>query len=116
MDKDQEAGKWVRSEVYFGMSIPSGGEVSEEQFLSFLKDTVTKAFPEGMTVFDAYGQMEKTDGSIVRQETRVVLLVHDGSQPGEQAIADIIDTYRNRFGNPQVMHLRTETEPQFWGD
>ena len=116
MEKDRGAVKWVRSEIYFGMSIPSGGEVSEEQFLSFLEDPVTKAFPGGMTVFDAYGQMEKADGSIVRQETRVILLVHDGNQPSEQAIADIIGAYRSRFGDPQVMHLRTETEPQFWGD
>jgi hypothetical protein len=116
MKKGHEAVKWVRSEIYFGMSIPSGGKVSEEQFMSFLEDPVTKAFPGGMTVIDAYGQMEKADGSIVRQETRVVLLVHDGGQPNEQAIADIIGTYRSLFGNPQVMHLRTETEPQFWGD
>jgi hypothetical protein len=108
--------QWIRSEIFFGRSIPGGGQVSEEQFAAFLQDPVTKAFPLGMTVYDAYGQMERATGDIVKQDTKVVLLVHDGSQANEQAIADIISEYRSRFGNPQVMYLRTGTEPQFWGN
>ena len=113
---DSRQTKWIRSEIFFGRIIPGGGQVSEEQFASFLQDSVTKAFPVGMTVYDVYGQMERADGDIVRQDTKVVLLVHDGSQANEQAITDIISNYRSSFGNPQVMHLRTGTEPQFWGD
>jgi hypothetical protein len=113
---DSRQTKWIRSEIFFGRIIPGGGQVSEEQFAAFLQDSVTKAFPVGMTVYDVYGQMERADGDIVRQDTKVVLLVHDGSQANEQAINDIISNYRSNFGNPQVMHLRTGTEPQFWGD
>ena len=113
---DSRQTKWIRSEIFFGRIIPGGGQVSEEQFAAFLQDSVTKAFPVGMTVYDVYGQMERADGDIVRQDTKVVLLIHDGSQANEQAITDIISNYRSSFGNPQVMHLRTGTEPQFWGD
>ncbi len=107
---------WTRSEIFFGRNVPGGGLVSEAQFNEFLKDTVTRFFPLGMTVYDAYGQMKDPAGAIVRQDTRVVLLVHPAGGPEEKALQEIITVYRSRFGKPQVMALQTRTEPRFWAD
>lgn len=45
----------VHTVIYFGMDVPGGGTVSEEQFDDFLEDVVTREFPKGLTAFDAYG-------------------------------------------------------------
>jgi len=43
----------VRDTLYFGLSIPGGGEVSEADWRHFESDDLTRAFPKGFTVLDA---------------------------------------------------------------
>jgi len=109
-------GRWFSSEIYFGRHFPGHGQISEQQFDRFLARVVTPAFPLGMTVYDAYGQMQHHSGQIVRQKTKVVVLVHDGSKANDEAISNIIAAYREEFGNPQVMLLTKPVKPAFWPD
>ena len=77
---------------------------------------VTPLFPAGLTVYDAYGQMQHSSGAIVRQKTKVVLLVHQNSKEDDAAIKRIIAAYRNKFDNPQVMLLTKPVTPVFYPD
>lgn len=108
--------QWLRTEIYCGRGIPAGGQVSEQQFADFLDKVVTKEFPKGMTVFDAYGQMEKTSGTIVKQPTKVILVVHEKSGENSAKVQKVAEEYRSKFGNPQVMHISSPTEPVFYPD
>ena len=90
--------------------------MTEAEFADFLSKVVTPAFPAGMTVFDAYGQMQNNAKDIVKQHTKVVLLVHEKSQANADAIQKLIGTYRSTFSNPQVMFLQSPTQPQFFGN
>jgi len=92
------------------------GQRLEQQFAEFLTHHVTPAFPAGMTVYDAYGQMQHTSGEIIKQKTKVVLLVHKNSKADDEAINKIIATYRDKFGNPQVMLLSRKVTPVFFPD
>lgn len=105
---------WVQTMIYFGLDIPGGGVVSEEQFDNYLQDVVTKEFPKGLTAFDAYGQMQNKDGSIEKQTTKVVLLVHEDSSAGGMAVKRVIDQYRSSFGAPQVMRTASPIEANFY--
>lgn len=105
---------WEQTTVYFGMDMPAGGTVSEAQFAQFVQDVVTKEFPEGLTAFDAYGQMEHADGSIERQPTKALLLVHEKSSAGSEAVGRIIESYRSSFGAPQVMRTTAPIEVEFF--
>jgi len=107
---------WVKTEIYCGREIPSGGEVSESEFAAFLDEVVTAEFPLGLTVFDAYGQMEDSSGSIVRQQTKVILLVYEDNEANAAKVQTVIDAYRSRFGNPQVMKISSPTEPEFYSE
>lgn len=104
---------WVKTEIYCGRNIPSGGEVTEPEFAAFLDEVVTAEFPLGLTVFDAYGQMEDTSGTIVKQQTKVILLVYEDNEANGAKVQKVIDAYRDRFGNPQVMKISAPTEPEF---
>lgn len=107
---------WVASEIYMGRNIPGGGEVSEQQFSEFLATQVTPSFPAGLTVHDAYGQMQDSSLQIVKQKTKVLLLVHEDSAAGAAAVKQVILAYRSRFGNPQVMLMKVGIVPEFYGN
>jgi len=105
---------WAESVVYLGRDIPGGGQVAEEQFNKFLAQEVTKDFPKGLTVLDAYGQMQKDDGTIEKQLTWVILLVHGDDSANRDAVGVVVDAYRRQFGDPQVMVTTGSIDVQFF--
>ena len=106
--------EWIQTTIYFGRDVPGGGEVSDEEFGRFLEEVVTAEFPAGMTVFDAYGQMQRDDGTIEKQRTRAVLQVHEKSDANSEKAGKVIDTYRARFSSPQVMRTTIPIEVEFF--
>ena len=107
---------WMKTEIYCGREIPAGGEVGESEFAAFLDEVVTAEFPLGLTVFDAYGQMEDSSKNIVKQQTKVILLVHEDNEANAAKVQRVMDAYRERFGNPQVMKLSSPTAPEFYSE
>jgi hypothetical protein len=107
---------WVASHIYCGRNIPAGGEVSEQQFSEFLETQVTPSFPAGLTCYDAYGQMQDSHQQIVKQKTKVLILVHENSKADTDAVKQIILSYRSTFGNPQVMLNTVAVTPGFYGN
>ena len=108
--------QWFSTEIYFGRHFSARGEITDQQFAQFLSDHVTPAFPAGMTVYDAYGQAQHSSGEIVKQKTKVVVLVHKNSKADDDAINKIITAYRSQFGNPQVMLLTKPVKSVFYDD
>jgi hypothetical protein len=113
-DKKDSRPAWVQTELYFGRGIPTGGEVTEEAFQQFLEEVVTKEFPAGLTVYDAYGQQQDKGAPITHQKTKVVLLVHEKNDANAKAVNGLIEAYRARFGSPQVMHTTQVVDPEFF--
>ncbi|RQO49744.1 DUF3574 domain-containing protein [Variovorax sp. KBW07] len=95
-----------RDTLYFGRAIPAGGQVSDAQWTAFLDATVTPAFPQGLTVIDATGQWRGASGGVVREPSKLVVLLHPRSAKDDEAIATIIDTYRKNFGQEAVLQER----------
>jgi hypothetical protein len=107
---------WVKTELYFGLDIPGGGNVTQEQWADFLDNVITKSFPQGLTVFEAYGQMRHESGEIEKQSTRVVFLVHPADPAVNAKVQDVLKAYREKFNNPQVMRLDANVQPDFYAD
>jgi hypothetical protein len=95
-----------RDTLFFGRAIPAGGQVSDAQWGAFLDTTVTPAFPQGLTVFDAVGQWRGASGGVVREPSKLVVLLHPRNAKDDAAIANIIDTYRKNFGQEAVLQER----------
>src|SRR5262245_66552116 len=53
---------WVRTELYFGLSIPPGadgspaGRVTDEEWQRFVDEEISPRFPDGLTIQEAGGQ------------------------------------------------------------
>ena len=108
--------EWIKTEIYFGRDIPGGQEISRGAWEEFLDKVITPRFPKGLTVYDAYGQMQHEDGRIEKQSTWVVVLVHPGDPAIDRAVQEIIEAFRKQFNRPQVMLLSAPTTPQFFPD
>ena len=98
---------YFRTELYFGMDIKGGGEVTAEQWGRFLSDEVTPRFPDGLTVFDAAGQFRSAAGTIVKERSRVIILLYrkkDRKAAGRK-IDEIRASYCKQFDQESVMRI-----------
>ena len=108
--------KATKTEIYFGEDEPGRKHVSLKAWRTFLSEVVTPRFPEGMTVLEAYGQMQHANGRIEKQPSRVVVLVHPPGKGADKRIHEVVQAYRDRFQNAQVMLLRTAALVEFFPD
>ena len=92
----------IRTTLYFGLSRPKGS-VSELEWQVFLRDEVTRRFPDGLTVWQAEGQWMTPVGSIDREQSKVLLLVHADTAAARQSVQEVIHAYRKSFEQQSVL-------------
>ena len=92
----------IRTTLYFGLSRPKGS-ISELEWQIFLRDEVTKRFPDGLTVWQAEGQWQNPAGSIDHEQSKVLLLVHTDSPAARQSVQAVIQAYRKAFDQQSVL-------------
>lgn len=99
----------IQTTLYFGLSMPEGGAVSETQWQGFLADTVTPRFPDGLTVVSATGQWrdpKAEPGKTFSEQTKIVILVRADTSVAARAVAEIKAVYLKRFH--QISVLQTD--------
>jgi hypothetical protein len=95
----------VVEHIYFGVATPDGA-VTAAQWSDFLRDTVTPRFPAGLTTWEASGQWRSADGSLMREPSHVLNLVHPGDAQSEAAVLAIIDHYKSRYRQEAVLRVQ----------
>ncbi|UXI69594.1 DUF3574 domain-containing protein [Tahibacter amnicola] len=93
----------IRDVLYFGQSRPDGSAVTPEQWEKFQHDVLTSAFPEGLTVIDGEGYWRSEAGSLVREGSRLVILLHPPGEASGAAVDDVIARYRVQFQQEAVL-------------
>ena len=94
--------------LFFGRSQGNVEVVSEEAWRAFLADEVTPRFPDGLTVLDAAGQWREDTGAIVRERTKLLLVL---TPPGADAMRrtdEIAEAYKQAFGQSSVLRVVTK--------
>lgn len=104
---------WVRSEVYFGQTKPSGAHITPTDWQTFLDEVVTPQFPAGLSVFDAAGQWRNHTGHIDREPSKVLVLVHPPSHEIEKQLDAIRTAYCQRFEQEAVLKVTTKARVTF---
>ena len=92
----------IRTTLYFGLARPKGA-VSELEWQIFLRDEVTKRFPDGLTVWEADGQWRSPGGTIDHERSKVLLLVHSDNAQARQSVQEVIASYRRVFEQQSVL-------------
>jgi hypothetical protein len=102
MDCGAKSEPRIRTTLYFGLARPKGA-VSELEWQIFLRDEVTKRFPDGLTVWEADGQWRTPKGSLDHERSKVLLLVHPDTTHARQSIQEVIANYRHAFEQQSVL-------------
>lgn len=68
----------TKTELYFGMNIDGVAGVTDADFQRFVDGYITPQFPDGLTILKGQGQYRMANGTLVYEECRVVILIHEG--------------------------------------
>ena len=94
------------AELLFGRNIGSRLAVSETDWARFVAEEVTPRFPDGFTVVDAKGQWRDSEqGRVVREPSKMLLIVMSDEAAGRGRLAAIIEAYKRRFSQQSVLTI-----------
>jgi hypothetical protein len=96
--------KMLVAELFFGRTKAGRLVVTDPEWAEFLADTITPNFPDGLTVFDGYGQSRNPTTGVIGRSSRVkVVLIAVAPSPDVPArLNAMIDGYRARFEQRSV--------------
>jgi hypothetical protein len=98
----------IQVDLFFGRDISGVGEVSEQQFQSFVDNVITPWFPDDLTIFDTQGQFQDSTGKVVEESSKVVSLIIEDTESNETAINEIISEYIEQFQQKSVLTVVDE--------
>ena len=112
---------WVRSELYFGVGQEQGPAdrpqdvpISEAQWRQFLDREVTPRFPDGLTVFDAYGQwLFRGAAEPNRLNTKVLVILHEDTPQRRADIEAIRLAWKQATGHQSVLWSKQKVDVSF---
>jgi len=110
---------WVRSELYFGIGKESNQTddqpvLGEAQWRTFVDSEVTPRFPDGLTVFDAYGQwLFRGNEEPNRLPSKVLVILHENTAQRRNDIEAIRLAWKQLTGHQSVLWASSPVEVSF---
>jgi hypothetical protein len=100
----------LQADLFFGRDIAGRGRVSDARWSDFLRRQVTPRFPEGLTVFAAFGQWHDTKtGQITREPSFLVRITAADTPETLSRLTEIRTAYMQRFHQQSVGLTLTTT-------
>ncbi len=101
--------QFVEYQLFMGRSGPDREIVDDEAWETFLADTVTPRFPDGLTVLDGRGQWRGADGLIKKERSKLLLILASPGDDKTRLINEISDEYKRRFSQESVLQVVEDT-------
>lgn len=92
------------AELFFGRDKAGRKAVSDAEWANFLAKTVTPNFPDGLTVFDGYGQWRNPQTGVIGRSpsVKIVLIAIKRSPDLSGRLSAVMDAYKTRFRQQSV--------------
>lgn len=90
-------------QLLFGASRKDAPPVSDAEWATFLADEVTPRFPDGLTVLTGSGQWRNSQGVLIQETSRLLLIWYEPQADSNQQIEAIRSAYKTRFGAESVL-------------
>ena len=92
------------AELFFGRDKVGRKVVSDAEWSEFLAKTVTPNFPDGLTVFDGYGQWRNPATGVIGRSpsVKIVLIAAKRSPELAARLNTVMDAYKARFRQQSV--------------
>lgn len=93
------------AEAYFGRTLAGRADVTEAEWREFLADTVTPAFPDGLTALDGAGQWRDRTGRTLLERSKMLVLVLPGTDAAaaRARLLPVEDAWKARFSQQSVL-------------
>ena len=99
--------RFTEYRLFFGRSQGTVEEVTDAAWQSFLADEITTRFPDGLTVLDAYGQWRNASGTIIKERSKVLIILAEPNTSGMQRTEEIMQAYKRAFDQEIVLRAIT---------
>lgn len=100
-----------RTDLYFGTNIPTGGDLTPQQWKEFSDNVITPYFPEGYTESDAVGKWMDTQTKLtISEKTKVVTFLGKPTKERNASLDSITQRYIRKFHQQSV--LRVDSKPK----
>jgi len=96
----------VEVDLYFGGDAGNGRAVSDAEWAAFMAEEVTPRFPDGLSVIDVAGQYREPSGRMVREKTKLIVVVIFDAPAHLAKVQALIEAYNRRHSQNSV--FRTE--------
>ncbi len=107
---------WLRTELYFGIGPVDDAQAgaNEKRWHDFLDREVTPRFPDGLSVYDVYGQW-RTQGhdDIERLHSKELLILHADTAQHSADIDAIRAAWKKETGDQSVLRVTQPTDVSF---
>jgi uncharacterized protein DUF3574 len=105
---------WARTELFFGTSRPDGTTVTDKRFERFLDEAVTPRFPDGLTLLTGLGQFKNSNGVIIQERSKVLILLYPLDDGGaSNRIEAIREIYKQTFQQESVLRVDSRAGVSF---
>jgi hypothetical protein len=91
------------AQLFFGRNVGDRPGVSEADFRKFMDEDVTPKFPDGLTVMDGGGQWRGAENKLIREASKVVLIVLPKGRNVSGRIDAVRNAYKTRFHQEAVL-------------
>ncbi|HVW12766.1 MAG TPA: DUF3574 domain-containing protein [Mucilaginibacter sp.] len=104
----------VETDLYFGLSKPGGGMVTEQEWDNFKNDQVCRVFKEGNTIIDATGNwLDPKTGKSVTEPSRIVICLHKNNAKISRQIDSLRQKYKTLFNQESVLRVDKKAAVSF---
>jgi hypothetical protein len=92
------------AELFFGRDKAGRKAVSDAEWADFLAKTVTPNFPDGLTVFDGYGQWRNPETGLIGRSpsVKIVLIAAKRSPDLAGRLNTVMEAYKTRFHQQSI--------------
>jgi hypothetical protein len=96
---------YIRSELYFGTTLPEGTATTSDDWQHFLDTEITPRFPDGLTVLTGYGQWRNSKGVITKEGSILLIILYpvETAQESSAKLEEIRELYKEQFHQESVL-------------
>ena len=106
----EDTERWIEYQLFMGLSAPDGDVVDDTEWQTFLADTVTARFPDGLTVLDGNGQWRGSDGRIQKEASKLLIILSPADdEDADKRIEQVSNEYKSRFEQESVLKTISKT-------
>ena len=104
----------IETNLYFGLSKPAGGEVTEQEWNRFKEERIAQVFKEGSTVYRATGNWYDTAAhKLITEPTYVVTYFYKASKLISGNIDSLRSWYKTQFQQQSVLRVDKKVKAMF---